>query len=773
VVPIFKSIVRVVAQTWPGTNSGEMAFTRFFTLPNLAVGCGVAALVVSLLSLAALAAAPQVSAIAAVVSAALAMAAVQLALRYPLRIAANPTIESTDSHLEQRFEQLQDLRWELRENEARYREFLDTLEDMIIRRADSGLVTFINRAVSRHFGVEAKDVIGTDWSPPVLATEPRVAPQWGAGLLQKMCLSGDERWIFWEHRRQPSGDAQLGEVQSIGRDVTGQLETEAALRAARDAALTANRAKSRFLAAMSHEIRTPMNGILGMASLLTDTDLTPEQTTYTGAIDQSARNLLSLIDEILDFSKIEAGKLVLVNQPFSIVQTLQSALELLAPRAHEKHIEIASVVGPSVPDTVIGDAGRLRQVLLNLLSNAVKFTDRGGVSVRVSTQAAAAAQSLRIVFEVEDTGIGLSVDDMHRLFTEFEQADAAVLRRDGGTGLGLAISKRLARAMGGDVTVVSQPGLGSTFRIELDVTVPDVSHGSLEGEQRTEALRVLLAFDRPIERASLAAALETARVSTVACSVEQALGEIERAARDGLPFDRVIVDGASDPDRMGAMLARARAVAPEKAVRGIVMVNVLARLGLAPYRRYGFDAYLVRPVRPQSLLEQIGVRVQKLPRVADRSVLPMTLTGPSTRPEAKTVLLAEDNAINALLGETVLRRAGFVVTAVTNGEVAVSTVAAMIAGGQAPFTLILMDIFMPVMDGVEAARQIKALYAPGTCPPIVALTANAFAEDRQHYLEMGLDDYLAKPFDRAAMTALLTRWTGDNEAVSLPSQKRA
>jgi PleD family two-component response regulator len=211
----------------------------------------------------------------------------------------------------------------------------------------------------------------------------------------------------------------------------------------------------------------------------------------------------------------------------------------------------------------------------------------------------------------------------------------------------------------------------------------------------------------------LAAALETARVSTVACCVEQGLAEIERAARDGLAFDRVIVDGASDPDRMGAMLARARAVAPGKAVRGIVMVNVLARLGLAPYRRYGFDAYLVRPVRPQSLLEQIGVRVQKLPRVADRSVLPMMLTGPSTQPEAKTVLLAEDNAINALLGETVLRRAGFIVTAVTNGEAAVATVAAMIAGGQAPFTLILMDIFMPVMDGVEAARQIKALYAPG------------------------------------------------------------
>ena len=736
--------------------------------PRVAQTLGIAALVVSLIGLSSLPLVPELGKFGAILSATLALMAVHLALRPPGKATAKAVPENDP--LERRFEQLQDLRWQLRDDEARYRELLDSLEDMIVRRDAQGALTFVNRAFCRQFGVAARDVIGTRWSPVVVEAAPGYAQapltDRPKAVLQKLNLASGQRWIAWEERTVAVPGLTESEIQSIGCDVTGRLATEAELRQARDAALSANRAKSRFLAAMSHEIRTPMNGILGMASLLDDTALTPEQTTYTRAIDQSARNLLSLIDEILDFSKIEAGKLVLVNEPFSIVATLESAVELLAPRAHEKQIEIASLIDRDVPRVVIGDPIRLRQILLNLISNAVKFTDRGGVSVRVSATGAQGDGTLRIGFCVEDTGIGLSDADMACLFAEFEQADAAVQRRDGGTGLGLAISKRLARAMGGDVTVASQLGHGSTFRVDLPMLLPACELPSADGELEVcaDAPNVLLAFDRPMERASLFSALETAGVSAGQASADQAMATIEQAALAGRPFDRIIVDGNSDPDRMGKLLARARELALATHVRGIVMVNVLARSGLAPYRKLGFDAYLMRPVRPASLLEQIGAGPIGSRPLPARSVSQPDLTLPVVpgAGPAKSVLLAEDNAINALLARTVLERAGFTVTVVTNGLAAVVAVKQTLEFDSAPFDLIFMDIFMPVMDGVEAACQIKQLY-PGrdldrASPPIVALTANAFAEDRRHYLDMGLDDYIAKPFDRAAMTAVLARW---------------
>ncbi len=726
---------------------------------------------------------PRFSHGSALASAAFALGAAALSFRATKRDEGG---DDRDDVLERRFEQLQDLRWELRDTERCNRDLLDAMDMLIVRRDASGVVTFVNMAVCRQFDIDATQVVGTRWSPLVLDTaplsaldgclrtdEPVLGRDQARGALEKVQSVDGERWIAWE--LSPSNLVQAGDAHYVGRDVTAQLDNAHELRTARDAALEANRAKSRFLAAMSHEIRTPMNGILGMASLLDDTALSPEQATYTRAIDQSARNLLSLIDEILDFSKIEAGKLVLVTQPFSLHDCLQSALELLAPRAHEKQIEIASLIAVDVPTTVIGDPGRVRQILLNLISNAVKFTDEGGVLVRVSATQATDTGAFLFCFAVEDTGIGLSAADMACLFAEFEQADAAVQRRDGGTGLGLAISKRLAGAMGGALRVTSELGRGSTFILTLPMTIPATGPSLAVNVARlpsANAPRVLLAFDRPMEQASLAAVLDGASIVNGACRVEAAFDALTTAAQAGSPWDRLIVDGSCAPEQMGALLAHARQVAPGVAVRGIVMVNVLARLGLAPYRRHGFEAYLVRPVRPQSLLEQIGDRAGPLQSAAmtpvsdglDRPAArvpggvvlddePVDLSVPS-----KSVLLAEDNAINALLAVTVLRRSGFDVTAVTTGKAAVDAVVHSLLPGNSRFDLILMDIFMPVMDGVAAARAIKVLYSEGGCPPIVALTANAFAEDRQHYLDMGLDDYLSKPFERGDMAALLARW---------------
>jgi PAS domain S-box-containing protein len=682
---------------------------------------------------------------------------------------SSPGLPTADA-LERRIEHLQDLQWELRDNEARYRDLLDSLDDMIVRRGATGELTFVNRAFCRFFDVDAADVIGRPWVPTVLEMDPpgvegrqSGTPPVARRSCEKLRVAGAERWIEWEDHAVPVDGMSACEVQSIGRDVTERRRTETELRQARDAAEAANRAKSRFLAAMSHEIRTPMNGILGMASLLDDTALTPEQATYTRAIDQSARNLLSLIGEILDFSKIEAGKLTLANEPFCLVEALQSAVELLAPRAHEKKLEMAWQVDAAVPSVVVGDHARVRQVLLNLLSNAVKFTDHGGICVKASQFAAADASPwLRI--EVIDTGIGLSPLDMAWLFAEFEQSDAALARGDGGTGLGLAISKRLARAMGGDVLVDSELGHGSTFRVELPLRCPTgVAAAAADGaapksEATRPGLRVLLAFDHPMERASLSAALAAHDISATETASARALDVIERAAKEGMPFDRVVVDGAADPDVQGLVLAAARAAGGGRDVQGLVLVNVLARAQLAPYRSRGFDAYLMRPVRPQSLIEQITGRSRVRGPAAALDDGPPSVIASALRGR---VLLAEDNAINALVATRMIEKVGFGVEAVVNGRLAVNAVAQVLESGAAGFDVILMDIFMPELDGIDAARAIKSLYQRHgrLAPPIVALTANAFAEDRTAYLEAGLDDYLAKPFDPRALPKLLERWT--------------
>jgi signal transduction histidine kinase/AmiR/NasT family two-component response regulator len=727
----------------------------------LALVLALAALVLSLLTVAA---AGQGGRLAAGMGAGLmALLGIYLALRGNHKTPGETSALPHD-HLERRFEQLQDLRWELHDTDARYRELLDSLDDMIVRRTASGEIRFVNEAFCRQVSRSREELIGTSWRPDGIEMVPALTPG-PRRYCQKLMLAAGERWIEWEEHPVPGSGHGAAEQQAVGRDITERCRYEAELRTARDAAEAANRAKSRFLASMSHEIRTPMNGILGMASLLDDTPLTPEQQTYTRAIDHSARNLLTLIDEILDFSKIEAGKLTLVNEAFTIPQTVQSAVELLAPRAHDKKLEMVSRVDPGVPSVVVGDPARVRQVLLNLISNAVKFTDRGGISVRVSmTDGAAASGQRRIVFAVTDTGIGLSDTDMTALFAEFEQADAAVLRRDGGTGLGLAISKRLARAMGGDISVESLPGRGSTFRFELPVGVPQagdpqpqatVLAGGTAGPQR-----VLLAFDRLMERATLLATLETAGIPAQEASASDAVTAIESAARLGQPFDTIIVDGTGEPEALGAVLEAARHFAPGREVCGVVLVNVLARPALAEFRKLGFAAYLMRPVRPQSLLEQIGpshwggTRLSVTP-AQERAVEPPA----AAEPPRKTVLLAEDNAINALLATRMLEREGFAVTLVTNGRSAVTAVENALAADETLFDLILMDIFMPKMDGVEATAAIKRLCEGRPCPPVIALTANAFAEDRQRYLELGLDDYLSKPFDRAALMDVLARWT--------------
>ncbi len=696
------------------------------------------------------------------------------------------SLDDFAARLERRLEQLQDAQWQLDEDEQHYRALLDAQEDMILRRDSNGCLTFANRAFLRTFDLTADQVLGQPFQLVAAAEGPDGEPDPGATDGHADGLSGDAasgeparrrflqhlptdagmRWIEWEERLVPATDGVSLEVQALGRDVTEQLSAKSQLAEARDQAEAANRAKSRFLAAMSHEIRTPMNGILGMASLLLETQQTPEQVTYARAIDQSARTLLALIDEILDFSKIEAGKLELTEAPFALDACIQNVVELLAPRAHEKGLEMAWSVAPDLPRLVSGDETRVRQVLLNLLSNAVKFTDRGGVSIAATMEPLADAgdpDAVNVVIKVEDTGIGISPEEVPNLFAEFEQADTAIRRGDGGTGLGLAISVQLARTMGGDIRVTSAPGKGSIFVVNFilrEMPAADLEERAIVSQFG----RVLLAFDRPLERRALAQALSSAGVSVSEAAFGEAEETLQIAAGTGEPFDRIVIDGAEGAASGGSLLAAARGLNPDCKVRGIVLVNVLSRSHLAEFRSTGFDSYLIRPVRPASMLMQLGLLKGNGPSTG-RAPAEQSPRGPvPSGPMNRRVLLAEDNEINSLLAKRVLEMCGCEYVAVTNGLEAVAAVASTLKGEAPPLDLVLMDIFMPELDGVEATRRIKALYSgegsAREAPPIVALTASAFAEDKKRYLEAGMDDYLAKPFDKATLEAVLKRWFG-------------
>ncbi len=674
--------------------------------------------------------------------------------------------------LERGLEALKDIQWEIRENEARYRDLLDNQTDLILRRDRDGCLTFVNRAFCRVFGIDRSAVLGRPFAPRVLAGDTATPLAPGGELRQQRYAQEIEtargpRWFEWDEHTVPAHEAAIPEVQCLGRDITERRHAEAELTEARKQAEAANRAKSRFLAAMSHEIRTPMNGILGMTSLLGDTELSPEQRTYAHAIDRSARTLLTLIDEILDFSKIEADKLQLNSAPLAMDECVQGVVELLAPKAYEKGIDIAWAVDPALPRPLLGDEVRLRQIVTNLVGNAIKFTDSGGVLVTVARSRASkrptAKGDVDIAIAVEDTGIGIAPDALPALFSEFEQADAAVRRRQGGTGLGLAISRRLARAMGGEILVASEPGSGSTFTATLRLKRMG------EHARQADAIappvtpqHVLLALDSGIERRALRLSLEGAGIPLEECDVGACSDMTAEAAAAGEPFTTIIVDGRSGCERAARLLAEARAGAPG-CVQGVVVLDTAAKADFARFRDGGFDAYLVRPVRPRSVLTRVGVGLglepEQTPIPADAGRQPQFHVAP-------TVLLVEDNDINALLARRMLEKVGCKVRHCVNGREAVEAIRRVLADLDRPYDIVLMDAHMPVLDGLEATRIIKDLYAAQDdgaqhAPPIVAVTANAFDEDRRRCLEAGMDDYLAKPFDRDALHRLLETWCGD------------
>ncbi len=506
------------------------------------------------------------------------------------------------------------------------------------------------------------------------------------------------------------------------------------------AAPKAVEAKSRFLATVSHEMRTPLNGIMGMADLLADMNMTPEQMTYVRAVKSSGQALLSLIDEILDFSKLEAGKIDLVEEPFNLHALAEGAVELMAPRAQDKSIEIALFIAPDVPGTMRGDAARLRQVLLNLAGNAIKFTERGGVGVTVSM---AGSGSLKIA--VLDTGIGVAEDKLGAIFGEFEQADDSASRRHEGTGLGLTISKRIVMLMGGSISVKSELGKGSQFSVTLPFLGSEAAAIGTPSHAAFVLHHFLIAGDSPFEAPFLARSIRSLGGTA---SLARTDDEAVAAIKSGQITD-VIVDAALGSDAARAIAAAALAGGVGQRV---IMLSPFERRSFGPPAAAGFAGYLIKPVRMRSFMARFLDDPSSMP--AD---LPEQISDVSRLPSGLNVLFAEDNEINALLVLKLFEKAGCHVTWVKDGVSAYAAAEAALRGERQRFDLLLLDIRMPGMDGLEVSMRTRAAERLFGAPPaqIVALTANAFDEDRAAARAAGVDSFISKPLDAARLALAL------------------
>ena len=693
-------------------------------------------------------------------------------------------------------------------SEERYRMLFEEAPVAIHEVGADGRLCRVNRAECEMLGYRAEELLGRHASE-------FAAPEERDSSLQSVTakLSGEKKLVTFERRYQradgrtiptevhetlildPSGAIQgirtcmidlteRYEAQARLDRYAGELqEKNAALAEALRIAQEATRLKSQFLANMSHEIRTPLNGVLGMAELLADSELAPDQRELARCVIQSGEHLLNVINDILDVSKIEAGKFELDHDAFDFPAVVEAAIELMAPAAHAKNVELTCWIAPDIPDTLCGDGPRLRQVLLNLVGNAVKFTAQGQVSVSVNRETPAGAAreggiTLRVT--VADTGIGIAPGARARLFTAFTQADCSTTRRFGGTGLGLAIAQTIVKLMGGAMGVESEEGKGSTFWFTCNFG------GETCGESVPEptalaGVRVLIADDNADSRSVLERyTRHWGMLPECAASGEEALERMRERASAGRGFQLALVDRQM-PGKDGAWLAREIAADPILQSTPVVMLTAMGR----PAQLTHVARHQFKPVKRRALFDCVrsvlggtaaepGAAQQSDANSAAGPIQAATWStcfpGPGQASEdwmkhsslppaaAGRVLVAEDNQVNQRVARLQLERLGFAVDVVSNGEEALAALERL------NYVLVLMDCQMPGMDGYEATRALRSREAGRRRTPVIAMTANAFASDQQACLDAGMDDYLSKPVDLRVLQDKLEQWTAAPDA---------
>ncbi|MFO1022972.1 MAG: PAS domain-containing protein [Planctomycetales bacterium] len=670
----------------------------------------------------------------------------------------------------------------LRDSEALYHSLVDNLPIYVTRIGLDGRITYVNNNYCQLMGLAREEILGKtnfDFHPPEYAQKYRndeihVAETGEVFTAVEENKRGDDT-RYYEVRKSPvrNGQGKITEIQAVFWDVTERHlaesqreQAEIALRAAKEEAEFANQAKSAFLANMSHEIRTPLNAILGMTELVLDTPLSEGQREYLRLVHESGESLLGIINDVLDFSKIEAGKLDLYPEPFYLRGCIEDAVRSLAIRAHRKGLELVCHIPLDVPQHLVGDAGRVRQVLINLVGNAIKFTDQGEVVVRVACLEKDAKEAL-LLFSVTDTGIGISPEKLDLIFAPFEQADSSTTRRFGGTGLGLSISTRLAELMHGSLQATSELGAGSTFRFTCRLELgEETSDTTQQGVHNLSDRRVLVVDDNPTNcKIMQEIFFSWGLLPHVVQSGREALEVMQREFAAGRPFELLVTD-LNMPEWDGLDLVQRVRQDPDLAdLPTILLTSGVQSDFHTRCKALEISRWLLKPVKQSELFDAVvaGIgegEIIEPEQGADGSAHAPVITG--------HILLAEDSVINQKLARGLLEKWGHTLEIVGNGRDAINK------WQSESFDLILMDLQMPVMGGLEATQRIREIESgSGKRIPIIALTAHALKGDRETCLAAGMDGYLSKPIRAEELRQLLETFLAPHQKEEKTSVKVA